>query len=69
MEILNTTTLSSYTFARCPVNTFNNGGNLATSCTACPDGTVTKLDPYMGNYYMYYSYGGDSGNTEDMCGE
>eukprot|EP00883_Tetradesmus_obliquus_P016259 jgi/Sobl393_1/9451/SZX66050.1 len=47
---------SGYTFNRCPADTFNNGGNLAASCAACPNGTVTKLDPGSEYSYMYYSY-------------
>jgi hypothetical protein len=60
-------TSSGYMFDRCPANTFNNGGNLATSCTACPNGTVTRFDPSWGYSYMYYP-GYSASNTEDMCG-
>ncbi|KAF6263543.1 hypothetical protein COO60DRAFT_414960 [Scenedesmus sp. NREL 46B-D3] len=59
----NSSTPMAYMFDRCPVNTYNNGGNLATACTACPYGTTTRYDHGMG-YYWYYN-GVD--NTEDMC--
>lgn len=60
----NSSTPMAYMFDRCPVNTYNNGGNLATACTACPYGTTTRYDPGMG--YYWYSNGVD--DTEDMCG-
>jgi hypothetical protein len=61
----------SYEISRCPANTYNNGGNVATSCTPCPNGTVTRFDPspWYGYYNMYNPYGVTTGNTEDMCGE
>ncbi|KAF6263542.1 hypothetical protein COO60DRAFT_414972 [Scenedesmus sp. NREL 46B-D3] len=59
----NSSTPMAYMFDRCPVNTYNNGGNLATACTACPYGTTTRFDPGMGHYWYYNVVD----NTEDMC--
>jgi hypothetical protein len=54
--------LALYVISRCPANTYNNGGNLATSCDPCPMGTATRFDPSYGYYHV-------PGNTQDMCGE
>jgi hypothetical protein len=60
----------AYEFSRCPVDTYNNGGNVATICTPCPNGTTTRFDPgpWYGYYNMYNQNGGWPGNTEDLCG-
>lgn len=59
----------SYEISRCPANTYNNGGNVATACTPCRNGTITRFDPspWYGYYTLYNT--GSSGNTEDICGE